>query len=75
MSSTYEHIVLGVGGIGSAAACWLARRGSGRVLALERYRLGHDRGAPAVRDPGYPSDFRFSRAAQALPGDSQGSTP
>lgn len=45
MSSTYEHIVLGVGGIGSAAAYWLARRGLGSVLAIEQYRLGHDRGA------------------------------
>ena len=25
---------------------------------------------PAVRDPGFPSDFRFSRAAQAPHGDS-----
>jgi len=46
MNSRYEHIVLGAGGIGSAAAYWLARRGGGhRVLALEQYRLGHDRGA------------------------------
>jgi sarcosine oxidase len=45
MSSTYEHIVLGVGGIGGAAAYWLARRGGGDVLAIEQYRLGHDRGA------------------------------
>ncbi len=45
MNSTYDHIVLGVGGIGAAAAYWLARRGSGDVLALEQYQLGHDRGA------------------------------
>jgi monomeric sarcosine oxidase len=45
VSSTYDHIVLGTGGIGAAAAYWLARRGSGSVLALEQYRLGHDRGA------------------------------
>ena len=45
MSSTYEHIVLGVGAIGSAAAYWLARRGGGKVLALEQYQLGHERGA------------------------------
>ena len=45
MTSTYEHIVLGVGGIGAAAAYWLARRGGGAVLAVEQYRLGHDRGA------------------------------
>jgi glycine/D-amino acid oxidase-like deaminating enzyme len=28
---------------------------------------------PAVRDPGYPSDFRFTRAAQGAP-DSEGSS-
>jgi hypothetical protein len=32
-------------------------------------------GRLAVRDPDFPSDFRFSRAAQAVPGDAQGSTP
>ena len=45
MNSSYEHIVLGVGGIGSAAAYWIARRGGKNVLALEKYRLGHERGA------------------------------
>ena len=30
---------------GGAAAYWLARRGGGDVLAIEQYRLGHDRGA------------------------------
>jgi sarcosine oxidase len=43
-SRAYDHIVLGVGGIGAAAAYWLAKRG-GTVLAIEQYRLGHDRGA------------------------------
>jgi monomeric sarcosine oxidase len=45
LSSSYEHIVLGVGGIGAAAAYWLAKSGSGSVLALEQYQLGHDRGS------------------------------
>ena len=45
MKSSYEHIVLGVGGIGSAAAYWIARRGGTNVLALEQYRLGHEFGA------------------------------
>ena len=44
MNSTYEHIVLGVAGIGSAAAYWLARRRGDGILALEQYRPGHDRG-------------------------------
>ncbi len=43
-SHTFDMIVLGVGGMGSAAACELARRGR-RVLALEQFALGHDRGS------------------------------
>ena len=39
-----DVIVLGLGGIGSAAAYWLARSGA-RVIGLERFALGHDRGA------------------------------
>ena len=38
MTSTYEHIVLGVGGIGAAAAYWLARRGG--VSDLLRLSIG-----------------------------------
>ena len=41
---TFDVIVVGVGGMGSAAACELARRGR-RVLALEQFALGHDRGS------------------------------
>jgi sarcosine oxidase len=43
-SSTYDVIVLGLGGMGSAAALELARRGR-RVLGLEQFAVGHDRGA------------------------------
>jgi sarcosine oxidase len=43
-ANTYDAIVIGVGGMGSAAACELARRGR-RVLALEQFALGHDRGS------------------------------
>jgi sarcosine oxidase len=39
-----DVIVLGLGGLGSAAAYWLARRGAS-VIGLERFALGHDRGA------------------------------
>ncbi len=42
--TTFDAIVLGVGGMGSAAAFELARRGR-RVLALEQFALGHDRGS------------------------------
>src|ERR1700734_3180681 len=45
LNSSYAHIVLGVGGIGSAAAYWIAKRGGKSVLALEQYKLGHERGA------------------------------
>jgi sarcosine oxidase len=44
MSNSYDAIVLGLGGMGSAAAGELARRGA-RVLGLEQFTLGHDRGS------------------------------
>lgn len=44
MSRRFRFVVVGCGGIGSAAAYWLARAG-GSVLALEQFRLGHDQGA------------------------------
>ncbi|MGQ0843410.1 MAG: N-methyl-L-tryptophan oxidase [Sporichthyaceae bacterium] len=43
-SRSYDAIVVGLGGMGSAAAYHLASRGS-RVLGLERFGLGHDRGS------------------------------
>lgn len=43
-SRIFDAIVIGVGGMGSAAACELARRGRS-VLALEQFALGHDRGS------------------------------
>jgi sarcosine oxidase len=45
MKRDYEYIVLGLGGIGSAAAYWLARRAGDDVLGLEQFALGHIRGA------------------------------
>jgi sarcosine oxidase len=44
MTATCDVIVLGLGGMGCAAAAQLSRRGL-RVLGLEQYALGHDRGA------------------------------
>ncbi len=41
----YEYIVVGLGGIGSGAAYWLARRAGAEVLGLEQFELGHDKGA------------------------------
>ena len=43
-SDAHEVIVIGVGGMGSAACVELARRGAS-VLGIEQFRLGHDRGS------------------------------
>ncbi len=40
----YDAIVVGLGGMGSAAACHLASRGR-KVLGLERHAPAHDRGS------------------------------
>jgi len=40
----YDYIVLGLGGIGSAAAYWLSKRQRVTVLGLEQFELGHVRG-------------------------------
>jgi len=45
MRRGYEVIVVGAGGLGSAAAYHLARRAGGGVLAIEQFRLGHERGS------------------------------
>jgi sarcosine oxidase len=42
--AAYDVIVVGVGGMGSAAAYHCARRGL-RVLGLEQHDIGHDRGS------------------------------
>jgi sarcosine oxidase len=44
MGRTYDAIVIGQGGMGSAAAYHLSRRGL-RVLGLDRYDVGHERGS------------------------------
>jgi sarcosine oxidase len=41
----YDAIVVGLGGIGSAAAYRLAANPGARILGLEQFELGHDRGA------------------------------
>jgi sarcosine oxidase len=40
----YEYIILGLGGIGSGAAYWLARQAGADVLGLEQFETGHARG-------------------------------
>ncbi|MFJ2397243.1 N-methyl-L-tryptophan oxidase [Streptomyces sp. NPDC087843] len=44
MSHSYDVIVIGLGGMGSAAACHIAARGQ-RVLGLERFGPAHSLGA------------------------------
>jgi sarcosine oxidase len=45
LRTNYEYIVVGCGGIGSAAAYWLSREAGKEVLALEQFTLGHDKGS------------------------------
>ncbi len=40
----YRVVVLGLGGIGSAAAYWCSRRLGGDVLGIEQFEVGHARG-------------------------------
>jgi sarcosine oxidase len=44
VKTAYEYIVVGCGGVGSAAIYWLAREAGPEVLGLEQFHLGHDRG-------------------------------
>ncbi len=44
MTRDYDVIVVGLGALGSGAAYWLAKRGA-RVLGLEQFEFGHDRGS------------------------------
>ena len=44
MTETYDLVVVGLGALGSSTAWHAARRGL-RVLGLEQFELGHDRGA------------------------------
>ncbi|NED96281.1 N-methyl-L-tryptophan oxidase [Phytoactinopolyspora alkaliphila] len=45
MRSSYRHIVIGAGALGTATAYHLARRGVSDVVVLEQYPLGHTFGA------------------------------
>ena len=42
--SSYEYIVLGRGGIGSATAFWPSRRAGREVLGPKQFELGHSPG-------------------------------
>jgi sarcosine oxidase len=45
MNRDFPIIVIGCGGLGSAACHWLAQEAGSAVLGLEQFRLGHSRGA------------------------------
>ena len=60
MNRQFETIVIGCGGIGSAALYWASRRLGGRVLGIEQFELGHVRGSSQDHS-------RIFRAAQHQP--------
>lgn len=45
MTADQDLVIVGLGALGSATACWAAQRPGRRVLALEQFQIGHDRGA------------------------------
>lgn len=45
MQTEFDAIVIGLGGLGSAATYWLTRNANTRVLGLEQFEIGHVRGA------------------------------
>jgi sarcosine oxidase len=53
-SSTYDAIVVGVGGMGSAALYHLSRRGAKRVLGLEQFDVTNDKGSSHGREASMP---------------------
>jgi sarcosine oxidase len=74
MKLEFEYIVLGLGGFGSAAAYWLARRAGTEVLGLEQFELGHVRGESqdhsriirlSYHTPGYVELAKFAFRAWA----------
>ena len=74
MKLDFEYIVLGLGGFGSAAAYWLARRAGTEVLGLEQFELGHVRGESqdhsriirlSYHTPGYVELAKFAFRAWA----------
>src|SRR2546428_4849698 len=45
LGQEFEYVVVGLGGLGSAAAYRLARRTGSAVLGIEQFEIGHERGA------------------------------
>jgi len=44
MKSSYTYVVLGLGGLGSAACYWLSKRAGADLLGIEQFEMGHARG-------------------------------
>jgi sarcosine oxidase len=70
----YDTIVLGLGGLGSAALYWTARRLGRRVLGLEQFQIDHARGGSqdhsriirlSYHTPGYVELAKHAYAAWA----------
>lgn len=63
---TYEHVVVGAGVMGAATAMNLARAGK-KVLLVERFHVGHDRGSSHGRSRIFRLSYRdaeYVRMAQ-----------
>ena len=65
--TAYDVVVVGLGALGSAAAMHLARRGQ-RVLGLERFELGHKRGASPRHQPDPAAQLPHAGLRAADPG-------
>jgi sarcosine oxidase len=74
MKQQYHTIILGLGGLGSAALYWAARRLGAGVLGLEQFELGHGRGGSqdhsriirlSYHTPGYVELAKAAYAAWA----------
>ena len=69
MKQSRNHIVIGAGALGSAAAYRLAKAGAADVLVLEQFELGHGKGASEDRSRiirhAYHSDV-YTRMTHAM---------
>ena len=74
----FEVAVVGLGGIGSGAVYWAAKRVGGGVLGLERFEFGHERGASQdhsriIRLSYHTPEYvRFARDSYAAWSDARG---
>jgi sarcosine oxidase len=70
-ATSYDVVIVGLGGIGSAAACWAGLRPGVRVIGLEQFAFDHPHGASddvsrIIRLSYHRSDYvRLARRAYA----------